>query len=116
MKPFRDAPIKRKLMLIMLLTSTVALIIASASFMAYDIVTFRERIKNDILAQAEIIARNSTSALSFNDPGVAERTLSTLSVRPHIVSAALYTDKGALFARYSRHETEKPVPERPGPD
>ena len=36
-----DLPIKRKLTLMMLLTSTVILVLASAAFAAYELITFR---------------------------------------------------------------------------
>ena len=38
---FRSLSIKRKLMLITMLTSSLALLVASAGFLAYDLMAFR---------------------------------------------------------------------------
>ena len=59
----RDLSLKRKVMLIVMLTSSIALLLASAGFLAYDMTVFRNRMSQDLLAQAEIIGANSTASL-----------------------------------------------------
>jgi CHASE3 domain sensor protein len=39
---FRTLPIRRKLTLVMVLSSTLVLLLATASFFAYELVTFRD--------------------------------------------------------------------------
>ncbi|MEN3355253.1 MAG: hypothetical protein V7640_3411, partial [Betaproteobacteria bacterium] len=41
-------------------------------------------------------------ALAFDDPGAARENLDLLKVRPSILAAAIYDDKGHLFASYRR--------------
>jgi len=45
MRPFRDFPIGRKLTLIVMLTTTTALLVACAAFMTYELI----RLRNDRL-------------------------------------------------------------------
>ncbi|MGH9350478.1 MAG: response regulator [Vicinamibacterales bacterium] len=112
----RDLSIKRKLMLITMLTSTLALLLASAGFVAYDLFAFRRQMSEDLLTQAEVIGSNSTAALAFQDPNTGAEILSALKAREGIVAAALYTRDNRLFAHYRRDaRVTSGVPERPGP-
>jgi PAS domain S-box-containing protein len=99
---FRDASIKRKLTLIIMLTSSAALLIACTAFVTYELVTFRGAMVRELSTLAEIIGANSTAALAFDDQRSAEETLAALSAKHRIVGAYIYTKDGAAFARYSR--------------
>src|SRR5690242_5342155 len=88
--PFKNLPIKRKMMLVIMLTSITALVLTAASFIAYDLVTFRQSLVRNLNSISTIIAENSTSALLLNNQGLATRNLSELKVDPHVRIAALY--------------------------
>ena len=64
---FRTLSIKGKLMLITMLTSSVALLVASAGFLVYDLVAFRDRMSQDLMTEARIIGANSAAGLAFHD-------------------------------------------------
>jgi hypothetical protein len=51
----QNLSIKRKLTLITMLTSSLALILSSASFLIYDLVSFRHLLSQDLMTQAQII-------------------------------------------------------------
>ena len=51
---FQNLSIKRKLMLITMLTSTMALVLFSASFLVYDLISFRHFLTEDLATQAQI--------------------------------------------------------------
>jgi signal transduction histidine kinase/DNA-binding response OmpR family regulator len=85
-----------------LLVCSVALLLACASFIGYDLVTFRTARVNNLSTQAQIIGTNSITALLFNDQEAAVRTLSALKADPQILSAVIYTIDGKPFATYSR--------------
>jgi PAS domain S-box-containing protein len=106
MRPFQDLPIKRKLTLIILLTSVLALLLASGVIAAYDFITFRLEMVNDLRALARIVADNSTAALTFDDQQAARGTLESLKSKPHIVSACLLTRDGKAFATYVRDDAK----------
>ena len=102
MRRFSDIPIKHKLMLIGLLTTTVALVLAGAGIAVYELVTFKKDLVSDVASVAQIIGYNSAAALSFNDANSAEQTLRALSAKPHIVAACIYDKDGKVFATYPR--------------
>jgi signal transduction histidine kinase/ActR/RegA family two-component response regulator len=102
MKPFRDLPIRRKLVVMTVASTAVALLLASGGFLAWDILTYRNEILRDVTVQARIIGENSAAPLVFNDDKAAGETLAALELRPRVVMACLYTANGRLFATYHR--------------
>src|SRR5262249_53750670 len=100
MTQFRDRPIKQKLMIITIVTTVTALLLAALGIIIADSLLFRTYIKRDLTAMARILADNSTAALAFNDPAAAEVTLSALRERPHVTSACIYRSDSTVLARY----------------
>jgi signal transduction histidine kinase/DNA-binding NarL/FixJ family response regulator len=96
----KDLSIKRKLMLITMLTSGLAVVLSSAGFLIYDLISFRQSLSQDLMTQAEIIGYNSAAAMAFKDESAATVTLSALQAKDDIVSAVLYTRDGKIFAQY----------------
>jgi len=94
--------ISRKLTLINMLVSAVALLLASGGFCAYDLYSFRTALVRNVSIQAQIIGDNTVSALLFNDPHSAEKTLSALRANPNLMYAQVYTRDGQSFAGYWR--------------
>ena len=114
--PIRNLSIKRKLTLITMCTSSIALVLSSASFLIYDLVSFRRLLSQDLITQAEIIGNNSAAAMAFRDKVAATATLWALKARGDIVAAALYTTDGNTFAYYVRAGTDaSPAPIPPLP-
>ncbi|HYX53001.1 MAG TPA: ATP-binding protein, partial [Candidatus Limnocylindrales bacterium] len=104
--------ISRRLTLMNLLVSASALLLASTGFLLYDQFTFRQNLVRSLSAEAEIVGANSASALMFNDPQSAERTLEPLKAFPNIRAAGIYTPDGRVFARFSGAQAAIPqVPE-----
>ena len=106
---FRNVPIKRKLAIINMVSSGVALMLACLALMAYEFVVFRASMVSDLATTAEIIGDNSSAALTFNDPDSARQTLRSLASHPHIVGGALYGRNGAVFAVYQRPGVSTPL-------
>jgi signal transduction histidine kinase/CheY-like chemotaxis protein len=98
----QNLSIKRKLTLITMLTSSIALILSSVSFLIYDLVSFRNLLRQDLMTQAQIIGYNSAGAMEFKDEPAATATLSALTAKEDIVSAVLYKPDGKIFAHYFR--------------
>jgi len=94
--------ISTRLTLMNMLVSGIALLLACASFFAYDQLTFRQALVRTLSAQAQIIGSNSISAILFNDPQAASNTLSALRNSGNIASAGILTLDGRPFAQYSR--------------
>src|SRR5277367_5362389 len=100
MQPFRDIPIKQKLMAIIMAVTGSALLLSGMGIVVADSVLFRAALERDISALAQIVADNSTAALAFDDPRTATETLASLKARSHLVAACIYRPDGTMFARY----------------
>jgi len=98
---FRNISIKRKLTLIIMAASTVALLMVAGGFVTYELITYRQGVTHDLSTLGEIIGDRSSAALSFEDKIDAEETLGALRSKRHITAAALYNKDGQLFAQYA---------------
>ena len=117
--PFlRDVSLKRKLMVIIMLTSSVALLLACAAFVTYERVEFRQDMVDDLSVKAELFAGQSTAALSFKDPKAATEILHKLVAQKHIATACIYGSDGHVFAKYQRADMQEdfspPAPQKNG--
>lgn len=104
LKRFYDLSIRLKQTLILMLTSSVALLLACAAFIAYDTVTFRQELVEKETSVAEIVGNASTAALDFSDRITAEQLLGALRAEPNIDAACIYDRNGQVFATYHRHD------------
>jgi signal transduction histidine kinase/DNA-binding response OmpR family regulator len=100
MRVFRDIPIKRKLTAIIMLTSGIVLLLASAAFVTSDTLSFRRGMVERLSTLAEVIGTNSAAPLTFKDKKAAEETLSALTAEPHIMIGYIFTRGGEVFAKY----------------
>src|SRR5437879_6376697 len=110
---FRDAPIRRKLMTMILGTSGVVLLLTCAAFLGYEFFTFRQTAMEQLATRAEIIATNSTAAVAFEDANSAADVLAALRADPHIVAACLYDKRGKIFSRYPATAPDDAFPPAP---
>jgi signal transduction histidine kinase len=115
MRFLRHVSIRRKLMVIILLTSTVALLLASGAFVAYEVMMFRQAMARDLTIKADIVGSQSTAALRFRDEAAAAEILNKLVGEQRIVAACIYTPRGKVLATYQRPElkTQFVPPEDP---
>src|SRR5579872_4788034 len=98
----KNYPIFKRVTRMNMIVCGIALFVACASFITYDVFSFRDAQVRNLTIQAQIIGFNSTSPLTFNDPQSAQATLSALSVSGNIVSAGINTADGRSFAHYQR--------------
>lgn len=105
-----NIPIGRKLRLITVLASAIALLLAGTIIVAYDSVAYRTQQKQDIAVRANIVASNVSAALVFGDPKAAQEYLQALRSNPDVRAAAVYDNKGALFTQYLSADTSVPPP------
>ncbi|HEY2740400.1 MAG TPA: ATP-binding protein, partial [Thermoanaerobaculia bacterium] len=107
----------RKLVAITMLVTCGALLLASAALILSDRARFRDEMKDDLTILGQIVANNSTAAVTFGDQKAAAETLGALIAKSPIVAAAMYTSNGRLLAFYRRAgEERRPLPPRPGKD
>ena len=106
MPKLRDMSIRRKLMLIIMAISTLALIVACTVFVQYEMKEARRKMLRDIDVLADFIGYYSTAPLDFGDPEAARETLAALQAEPHIVSATIFDGQGQVFASYATKGSE----------
>jgi len=116
MARFRDLPIKRKMSVAVLGTTTLTLLIACVAFIAYERIAFRQTMARNLNVLSDALARNCTGALSFDNKDDAEATLQALGAEPSVLAACLYTEKGAQFADYAKPGVAKDLPKKPKED
>lgn len=97
---FRDSSVRKKLMILMMLASTLALLLMCSVLLVYDIISAKQATAAHISSLAQIVADNSQAAVSFGDSKAASEVLSTLRAEPHIAAACIYDKQGKPFAEY----------------
>ncbi|WP_160164585.1 ATP-binding protein [Pedosphaera parvula] len=114
----RNLSIKWKLTLIIMAASTVALLLISAAFVTYELITYKKAMVQNVKTTASILGSQSVIPLSFGagyEKEVEDNTLSALKANPHIVAAGIYNGK-ELFARYPKNIARELFPQKPGAD
>ena len=113
---FRDTPIRRKLIIVILLASMAVLLVARLSYFIFEHVTFRQATTRQVSTLAKVIAANSTAALAFDNREDAQEVLSSLRAEKHIVAGCLYGKEGEIFSRYPATLPASAFPAAPGND
>ena len=105
----RRESIKSKLVRLGVRSAALALLLACAGFLAYELATFPKSTIEELSALAAVIGSNSTAALAFDDPAVGQDLLDGLREHPKIDGAYLFRTDGSIFAAYR-------APDRPAWD
>ncbi len=110
---FRNWSIPNKLMAINLLVVVLALSIASIAFMILESEGNRERLVQELTAQAKIIAYNISASIEFDDQEGARDILTALETVPVVERGAVFDNKRDLFVEYSNHPVTGRLPASP---
>ncbi len=109
----RDLSIRRKQMLVIMLTSTVALLLACGAFTTFEVLKFRRSLVERVGSLAVVLGNNCTAAIEFGDVVEATATLAGVQAESGIVAACVYDGNGQVFATYQRAGLPRPfVPPR----
>lgn len=119
----RNAPIRQKLVILCMLTSTVSLLLASIIFIGYDHFSFRSTIQQELKVLAQVISNRSAAAVLFDDRELAIANLSALNNRDTVRSACVFQSQGdasgvggaQLMAEYYK-DSEAPQNQCPPPE
>ncbi len=112
----RNLPIRRKLMAVMMFSTSVALLLAGAALLWYELRDFRGNLETNLSAMARITGSNSVAAVAFDDAKAAEETLLALKAESQILGACIYRERGGPFAQYLRKGRGLTFPPAPGAD
>jgi nitrogen fixation/metabolism regulation signal transduction histidine kinase len=104
--PFQLHTIKNKLTLIIMLTASVGLVLASIAISAFDLYGYRKNMKDELTVLANVLGNSVAEDLLFGDFSSARKTLEALRAKKNIIAARIYRD-GIIFASYQRQAGEK---------
>jgi signal transduction histidine kinase/DNA-binding response OmpR family regulator/HPt (histidine-containing phosphotransfer) domain-containing protein len=99
-RSFRDAPIQKKLVAIILLTSGLVLAGSTIVFVVNEALSFRADAREALESTATVIGNNSVAAVMFMDAKVADEALSGLAKNPSILAAYLLNADNEILAAY----------------
>ena len=101
-KSFRDWSIRHKLSGLFIAMACITAFAVSAAMGAFDLWSLKRAMAQDQETLADVLARNSTAALTFRDADAARDVLQALRVEPSVTVACIYNDDGKPFAKYVR--------------
>jgi len=111
MRSFRDIPIRRKLTLLMLLASGIALVLACVGFLTVDLSQSRQADLRELGTVADVIGQNSRAAISFGDVDAARKTLAAVGGQPRVVRGCIYDELDRLFTAWLRDDRAHGCPD-----
>jgi len=97
----RQSSIRKKLVAVVMATTLAALVVSVGLVIGYDLRSYHRTLVNDLATQAELVGHMSSAALSFDDARLAGENLALLRTRPMVDAAAIYDERGRLFASYA---------------
>ena len=86
-----------------LVAAAAALGVLCCVLLAYQFITLRQALIDDVTVQAAIIADNVAASLMFKDREAAAEMLHSFRPSPFLASALVSDRNGAHFAAYSKH-------------
>ncbi|WP_353572068.1 SpoIIE family protein phosphatase [Candidatus Albibeggiatoa sp. nov. BB20] len=98
---FHKISIKKKLSFIIVTTSMIVVLLATGAFVANDLISFKKNMVADLKTLADIIGKNATAALMFDDADTAGENITSLKADQTIVMGAILS-KEEIFANYIR--------------
>ena len=101
-KALKNLPIRNKLTLIVTFTCAVSLLLASAGFLTYELISFRRAAVRSMEIQGRMVGMNAAAALSFGDTEAVSEALAGLAADPDVKMAGLYDVNGKLVSRYTQ--------------
>lgn len=109
MSIMQNMTIKRKLILIIMFTCTIALLLTGTLNLFHQRTQIRKELIRSISCYAEIIGENCRAALSFEDEKDTSEMLKSLDADSSIVFACVYTKEGKVLASYRRPDITEDI-------
>ena len=100
--------VRRKLLIVALITTAIALLVAGVSLLTRDLTAYREGLISDLQTETSILALSTGPALAFDDRRTASRNVAALGARPAVLAAAIYTTDGRVYAEFVRRGEPPP--------
>ena len=102
MRHLHTWPIRHKLTALFVIMASIAALTVSLPMGIFDSLGLKRAMVRDLSVLADVLARNSTAALTFHDARAAQDVLQALQAEPSVTAACTYTNGGKPFAIYLR--------------
>jgi two-component system sensor histidine kinase/response regulator len=102
MTRFGDLSIRRKLTALFMAISGFTALAVSCPMAIYELGNFKQSVAESLAVVGDVLAGNSTAALTFGDADAARDVLRALRAEPNVIAACIYTSDGKPFAKYAR--------------
>lgn len=99
---FHKRPIRHKLHIIVLLSCTLALLLATATSFLLQQRQIRQHLHDEIQTLADVISENSNAGIVFEDKKTLQIILKSLEAKSSITIARIYGQNEQLLAVYNR--------------
>ena len=111
----QNLSIRRKLIVISMVTTACALLLACSAFVIYEWIVYRGAAAQEFSTIAQLVSESAAAPLAFNDRPSAAEVLESLKGNSRIISAALYGQGGAILAQYVRDDGAGRIPSQAPP-
>ena len=101
-----DLSIRHKLLAMLMVMSCITALAVSAPMGSYDVLAFKRAMAQDLAILGDVLAENSTAALTFRDPEAAQSVLMALRAERNVTAACIYRADGEVFAKYTRDRND----------
>ena len=110
MRLIHSMPLRRKIILVIMIISTASLLLASAVFIANNRIITRQAADEILNTMAEIISANCREAVLSGDEPAVQKILMFLAQKHHIQAAAIYANDGSIIGEYSKDSRVEQLP------
>ncbi|MCH9698390.1 MAG: HAMP domain-containing protein, partial [Gammaproteobacteria bacterium] len=107
MQTFKFISLRKKLTLLMLITSETVLLLSMMFIAVNGMINMRETAKKELITLADVVAESAVAAMAFKHEAAALEALETLQVKPDIIAAFLFDENGDLFVEYQSVNADK---------
>ncbi len=97
---FQKMSIQQKLYFLHLLVTAASMLLVFFVVLAYQYISSKHDLQNDLDSQLIVIENNLGAAISFGDKGAAEETLHSLNINPSVEHAYILLNDNTVFAKY----------------
>ncbi len=97
---FQNLPIRHKLNIIILLSSSMALLLTTSVYFVSQWYFVRSQMHEELRTLSHVIAENCGAGLAFQDETALNTILASLIAKSSVVYAGIYSLDGQLFSKY----------------
>lgn len=92
--------ITTKLRIIITGACMAAILLTTCAILSYQLYRYKEDVSSALILRARIFAMNTSAAVAFQNSADAAEVLNAFRLDSAVTSAAIFDDKGELFAEY----------------